>query len=84
MSITALLGYANARMEYERRDMTFRCYVSDALRVIGETLAYSLGGSYLSMRFIDMVHPREYGGRTGNEIVEEILNHIVFSGGEKV
>ena len=84
MSMTALLGYVDARMAHEKRALAFQCYVSDALRVIGETLARSLGGSYLTERFVDMVRPQEIDARTGDEIVEKVLAQMGFSGGEKM
>lgn len=70
-------------MERARAEAMFRYYVTDALRVIGETLAHAFGGSYLSERLCDIMRSNVKDSRTGDEIARDVLSQISFSGGEK-
>jgi hypothetical protein len=56
--------------------------VTDALHVIGETLAEAYGGEYLPKRFYDMLRPMAEGEQGSDTIVKNILEQICVSGGE--
>lgn len=63
--------------------MRYRYYITDALKVIGENTANIGGGSHLTVRFYELLHPAAKDDRTGDEIVDDVLSKICFSGGEK-
>ena len=41
--------------------------------MISENTAKFAGGSYLTVRYGDMIHPKNQDTRTGDEIVEDIV-----------
>lgn len=72
-SIKTLLRYALARYTSHQRDMAYRIYVCDSLRLIGK------GGSYITSRFSDIIHPKKQKAedtRTGEQIAFDVLNRI--------
>ena len=81
VNVKALIGYAYARLEKENNDLQFRYYVTDALYVLGETLAEGIGGRCLSERFCDILFPMAET-HTGDEILQKVLSQIGFNGGD--
>lgn len=72
-NIKTLLRYALARYTSHQRDMAYRIYVCDSLRLIGK------GGSYITSRFSEIVHPKKKeteDTRTGEQIAFDVLNRI--------
>lgn len=59
--------------------MSFRVYVTDSLRVIGENTAKYSGGGYIEKRWYDLITAKP-DNRTGNEIAADIIKKI--TGGE--
>lgn len=51
-------------------------YVTDALRIIGENIAKFGGGSYVKIRWIDLIHPKPEETRTANEIIEHMKKKL--------
>ena len=69
------MRYAKARLEKDSRDYAYRIYVTDALRIIGETLANAEGGQYITRRFADMLEPQK-------EIdVQNVIDDVVKKAG---
>ena len=50
-----LLELARAQEEQRVKEYTYRIYVADALKVIGENLAKAWGGSSLNVRLYDLL-----------------------------
>ena len=69
-------------MEQERRERMFRFYVTDVIKVISESLAGVFGGACVSKRYADILQPTAKDTRTGEEIANDVLSQICFSGGE--
>ena len=53
--------------------MTYRVYVTDALRLTVENTAKFAGGNYIKARSIDIIEPKKVDTRTGDEIVADII-----------
>lgn len=68
------MRYAVARYQSHQRDLAYRFYISEALRIISENTARFGGGSYMTSKFSDIVTPKNRDKRTGEEIVADIVN----------
>ena len=67
------MRYAMARFNQHQRDLAYRIYVTDRLRIISETTAKIAGGSYLTAKFSDIINPKPVDNRTGEEIAADII-----------
>lgn len=68
------MRYATARFNQHQRDLAYRIYVTDCLRIISENTAKIGGGSYITAKFADIINPKPVDNRTGEEIAAEIIN----------
>ena len=67
------MRYATARFNQHQRDLAYRIYVSDCLRIISENTAKIGGGSYITAKFSDIINPKHVDNRTGEEIAADII-----------
>ena len=67
------MRYAIARYQSQQRDLAYRIYVSDCLRIISENTAKMGGGSYITAKFADIINPMPVDNRTGEEIASDII-----------
>lgn len=68
------MRYVLAQYRREQEDKAYRIYVTDALRLIAENTASSVGGKYITARFADVIAPpKEEDNRTCEEITAEII-----------
>ena len=68
------MRYVLAQYRREQEDKAYRIYVNDALRLISENTASSVGGKYITARFADVIAPpKEEDNRTCEEITAEII-----------
>ena len=68
------MRYVLAQYKREQEDKAYRIYVTDALRLISENTASSVGGKYITARFADVIAPpKEEDNRTCEEITAEII-----------
>ena len=68
------MRYVLAQYRREQEDKAYRFYVTDALRLISENTASSVGGKYITARFADVIAPpKEEDNRTCEEITAEII-----------
>ena len=67
------MRYAIARFQSQRRDLAYRIYVADCLRIISENTAKVGGGSYITAKFADIINPKPEDNRTGEEIAADII-----------
>ena len=65
--------YAMARYQSQQRDLAYRIYVSECLRMISENAASGGGGSYIAAKFADIINPKPVDNRTGEEIAADII-----------
>ena len=68
------MRYAMARYQSQQRDLAYRIYVSDCLRIISENTAKICGGSYITAKLADIINPKPVDDRTGEEIAADIIN----------
>ena len=67
------MRYAMARYKSQQRDLAYRIYVSDCLRIISENTAKMFGGSYITAKLSDIINPKPADNRTGEEIAADII-----------
>lgn len=68
------MRYATARFNQHQRDLAYRIYASDCLRIISENTAKIGGGSYITAKFEDIINPKHVDNRAGEEIAADIIN----------
>lgn len=68
------MRYATARFNQHQRDLAYRIYVADCLRMATENTAKMSQGAYTAARFYDIINPKPTDNRTGEEIAAEIIN----------
>ena len=68
------MRYAIARYQSQQRDLAYRIYVTDCLRIISENTAKMCGGSYITAKFADIINPKPVDNRAGEEIAADIIN----------
>lgn len=67
------MRYAMARFNHHQRDLAYRIYVAECLRMIGENASSGGGGSYMAVKFEDIINPKPVDNRTGEEIAADII-----------
>jgi hypothetical protein len=67
------MRYATARFNQHQRDLAYRIYVADCLRMATENTAKMSQGSYTAARFYDIINPKPVDNRSGNEIAADII-----------
>lgn len=67
------MRYAIARYQSQQRDLAYRIYVTDCLRIISENTAKMCGGSYITEKFSDIINQKPVDKRTGEEIAADII-----------
>lgn len=67
------MRYAMARYQSQKRDLAYRIYVADCLRIISENTAKMGGGSYITAKLADIINPKPADNRTGEEIAADII-----------
>jgi hypothetical protein len=70
------MRYATARFNQHQRDLAYRIYVTDVLRITARYTA-ALGQSDLDFdRFADRLYPQPVDNRTADDIIEGIRNKL--------
>ena len=67
------MRYAIARFNQHQRDLAYRIYVTDCLRMVTENTAKLSQGTYTAARFYDMINQKPVVNRTGEEIAADII-----------
>lgn len=68
------MRYVSARYGLYQREMAYRIYAGEALRMISESTARFGGGEYVTKRFVDVIHPVKKDERTAEEIIADTIN----------
>lgn len=78
-----VIDHCVAEIKRQNKKNLLQTYVTDALRLISESCAKLSGGSYLSVRFVDILNPPKKDERTAEQIIEDITNGLAELGGEE-
>ena len=68
------MRYVITRYQSQQRDLAYRIYVSDCLRIITENTAKFGGGSYMELHFTELINPKPKDTRSGVEIFDDIVS----------
>lgn len=68
------MRYVLAQYRREQEDKAYRIYITDALRLISENTASSVGDKYITARFADVIDPPEVDNRTCEDITADIIS----------
>ncbi len=71
------MRYVNARYRSDRRDLAYRIYISDALRIISENTARFGGGTYVTAKITDVLglgNAEAEETRTREEVVGQVFD----------
>ena len=60
----------------EQEEKAYKCYVTDALRLITENTAKASGGSYLRARYAEIIEPQKEEKRTANEVIIDLKEKL--------
>ena len=69
------MRYAMARYQSQQRDLAYRIYVTDCLRMVAENTAKLSKGTYTVAKFEDIINPKPIDNRTGEEIASDIIKN---------
>ena len=70
------MRYAIARYQSQRRDLAYRIYVTDCLRMQVEGIASICGQKLEVDRFADVYYPKPVDNRTADDIIDGIRNKL--------
>lgn len=57
--------------EHHKQEL-YRIYTTDALQLLGESVAAQMAGRYLSQRYADLINPPKQETRTAEEIIDHM------------
>lgn len=60
----------------EQEEKAYRNYIAECLRVITENTAKSGGGSYMQIKYYDIINPKPVDNRTAEDIISGIKEKI--------
>lgn len=66
-----VIDYCIAFFREKEKEEAFRVYVTDALKVLTKNTATMFGGNAMSIRFYDMIHPKQI-----TESAEDIIKRM--------
>ena len=70
------MRYAIARYQSQQRDLAYRIYVTDCLRMSFECTAHLSGHRVNLDRFADVYYPKPVDNRTADDIIDGIRNKL--------
>ena len=70
------MRYAIARYQSQQRDLAYRIYVTDVLRITAKYTAELCKYDLDFERFADRIYPKPVDNRTDDDIIEGIRNKL--------
>ena len=67
------IGHVRSQLEASTRDSVFKVYVSDCLRIITENTAKYAGGSFMKMRYSDLIESKPKQEKSAEEIIDDVV-----------
>ena len=65
------------------REKSYRGYIAEVMRLIGENVASITGGSYITSKWVDLLDRKPEDDRTADEIALDVITRAGLSfGGE--
>ena len=76
MGIGYVIEHYIAFFRKEQQEKAYKCYVTDALRLITENTAKANGGRYLQARYIEYIEPIKEETRTEEEVITSLKEKL--------
>jgi hypothetical protein len=76
LGIGYVIEHYIAYFKKRQEEKAYKMYVTESLRIIGENTAKYSGGSYIQMRYADMIEPKKEETRTANEIILNLKDKL--------
>ena len=70
------MRYVMARYGEHQRELAYRIYVSDALKIIADNTARFGGGNQINERYWNIIHPAPEDNRTEEEVISHIRGRL--------
>lgn len=70
------MRYVFARFNARKAENELNFYITDALRLITENTAKFAGGSYIQVRYADIIKPKPVETRTAKEIIADLSKKL--------
>lgn len=70
------MGYCYAKYNDRALDKAYRIYVTDSLKAIAENTSKYAGGSYMRVRFAEILNPKPEETRTPEDIISGIKEKL--------
>lgn len=68
------MRYVDSRLKEKQREIAYRIYVTDALKILTTNSARMAGGSVLSVRYYDAVNNAgNHDDRTGDDVALDVI-----------
>ena len=67
------MRYVTTRYQSQQRDLIYRIYVTNCLRIMTENTAKQVGGNYMTAEYEDLIKLKKKENRTGNEIAADVI-----------
>ena len=69
------MRYVTTRYQSQQRDLIYRIYVTNCLRIMTENTAKQFGGNYVTAEYEDLINPKKKDNRTGDEIAADVIRN---------
>lgn len=63
-------------MQKRQQDEIYQAYMAETVRLIGENVTRKTGGSYMKLRYTEIIDPKPEDTRTGSEIVSHMKEKL--------
>lgn len=69
-----MIDHCVTEFERESKELSYKIYVTNALKMVAENMAKYSNGSYPMQTWAEIIKPKPVDTRTGNEIVADIIS----------
>ena len=76
MGIGYVIDHCMAYFNKKQKIKAYEIYITDTLRMITENTAKQVGGSYIKMRYADIIDPPKEETRTAEEVIDDIRTKL--------
>lgn len=63
----------SSKAQERSREDAYRVYITDALKVLTENTAHPYGGTVMTKRYQDILHPQKEDTRSAEEILQDVI-----------
>ena len=69
LSAKAIISTLPEKIKQEHENEVYKVYIAECARITAENTAKSVGGNYMSAKFVDILHPKPVDTRTAEDII---------------